>query len=319
MKAAVYDRIGGPEVLGFVDRPDPVAGPSEVLIRVKAISIEGGELLMRQMLDPGPDPAVPGYSAAGEVVAVGSAVSGFAPGDRVASFATHGSYAELRAVPAATCWHIPAGADLLTAAAFPTAFGTAGLAMQLADVRAGETVLVQGAAGGVGLALVQMAAQTGARVIGTSTSAASLDLLKDYGLDEGIVAGDRPTDELVRERLGGQGVDVMIDNVGGDALQVGLQTLSEGGRAVVVSVGGKGSPMIDSRHVLSRRLSVFGCFLMPVLGEPAVQRIIHEALQGLAEGRLKIPVDRVFPLSDAAGAHAHAEQRGRFGRVFMVP
>ena len=319
MKAAVYERIGGPEVLHLVERPDPVVAPSEVLIRVKSISIEGGELLMRRMLDPGPDPAIPGYSAAGEVVAVGSAVSGFAPGDKVATFASGGSYAELRATPAETCWRVPEGADILAASAVPTAFGTAGLALRLASVTPGETVLVQGAAGGVGLAAVQMAARAGARVIGTSTSADSLEMLKDFGLDDGIVVGNGPTDEQVRALLGGRGADVLIDNVGGDGLQTGLQSLEDGGRAVIVALAGQGSPLIDSRYILPHRLSVFGCFLTPVLGEPVVQQIIGQALKDFAEGKLRLPIDKVFPLSEAAAAHSHAEQRGRFGRVFMVP
>lgn len=319
MKAALYERNGGPEVLHLVSRPDPVPGPSEVLIRVESISIEGGELLMRRLIDPGPDPIVPGYAAAGEIVAVGPGVSGFKPGDKVASFTFGGSYAELRVAPAATCWAIPKDADILAASAVPTAFGTAGLALHLAGVREGETVLVQGAAGGVGLAVVQMAALAGARVIGTSTSASSLALLKDYGLDDGIVVGERPTDEMVRELLGGRGADVLIDNVGGDALQAGLQSLEDGGRAVIVALAGSGSPLIDSRYILPHRLSVFGCFLTPVLGEPVVQQIIRQALQDYAAGRLKMPVDKVFPLCDVAAAHAHAELRGRFGRVFMVP
>src|ERR1700712_2976955 len=155
MKAAIYDRNGPPEVLRIVEVPDPAAQSGELLIRVEAISIEGGDLMSRQSVSPGSTPRARGYVASGVVIALGEGVSGFAVGDRVTSFAAEGSHAELRAVPASQCWHVPDGVDMPVAAAALVTFGTAALALSLGALKAGEIVLVQGASGGVGLATVQ--------------------------------------------------------------------------------------------------------------------------------------------------------------------
>ena len=168
MKAAAYDEAGEPEVLRYVDVPDPACPEDGLVVRVRAVSIEGGDTINRATIPP-PHPAfVVGYAAAGEVVEVGRDVRGFRVGQAGATMGMDGSHAELRAVSARTSWVLSEGLDFGAAAAVPIAFGTAHQCLHAAgQVRRGETVLVQGGAGGVGIALVQLAKLAGARVIAT--------------------------------------------------------------------------------------------------------------------------------------------------------
>ncbi|MFC4595726.1 quinone oxidoreductase family protein [Sphingobium tyrosinilyticum] len=318
MKAAIYDSNGGPRVLRYVDVPDPVAGPGDVLIHVEAISIEGGDLMGRRSVTPGDPPRVKGYVAAGRVMAVGEEVADFQIGDRVTSFAAEGSHAELRAVPATQCWRVPTDMDLPTAAAALVPFGTAGLALKLGGLRGGDVVLVQGASGGVGVAAVQIAHKAGARVLGTGSEAASLEALRVYGLTDPIVTDTITTNEYVRSLLG-QGVDLVIDNVGGRAVTIGLKALADGGRLVLVGLFDHDVQPIDPITLLVRRLTVVGCYLGPIIAEPWVRAMIDNMLLRIAAGDLSAPIDRIFPLNQAAAAHERAEARGRIGRVVMVP
>lgn len=318
MKAAVYDQLGDPSVLHLAEVPDPVPADSELLVRVEAISIEGGDLIWRKtVLQAGSD--ILGYAAAGEIVKIGSAVQGFAVGQKVTTFNFKGSHATLRAVPASTCFIIPAGLDVKTAAAIPVGPGTSALALRLGGIKQGDTVLITGAAGGVGIGTVQLAAKAGARVIGTGTSRETLEKLRDYGLSDAIVIGDKPASEQIRDLLGGNNVDLLIDNVGGTALVDGLQVLKDGGHAVLVGVFGGLNQPIDAGHLLFHRQTVTGCMLGGVMGEPAVRALIDDLLRQALDGDLKVPLDATFPLSEAAAAHRRAEERGRIGRVIMVP
>lgn len=319
MKAAVYRHRGGPEVLSYETVPDPVPGETDLLIRVEAISIEGGDMVSRAQLDPGGQPKIVGYAAAGEVIAIGAKVSGFSIGQKVTGFAFDGSHAELRAMPAATCWAVPDGLDLGVAAAIPCGLGTSALALELGGLAKGQSVLVLGAAGGVGIGVVQLAHLAGARVIGTGTSAASLARLKDYGLDDAIVAGDGPVDKQVRALLGGGGADIVVDNIGGSALNEGIRALADGGRAVLVGVLGGAYEPVDPFHLMVKRKAVIGCLLGAVMHEPAQQRMIAGLIDRVAAGEIQVPTDRTFPLSEAAAAHARGQERGRIGRVIMVP
>lgn len=219
---------------------------------------------------------------------------GFAVGQKVATFNFKGSHAELRAVPAATSWLVPDGLDIRAAAAVPAGPGTAAFALQLGGLARGQTVLVQGAAGaagGVGVAAVQLAAQAGARVIGTGMRGQTPEQLRGYGLSDAIVTGGRPASEQIRELLGGNAVDLLIDNVGGPALADGLQVLKDGGRAVLVGVfGGRHQP-IGAGHLLVHRQTAIGCLLGPSMGEPAIRAQIDDLLQRAARGELQVLID----------------------------
>ncbi len=316
MRAAVFDAGGAPESFRIAELPDPRPGDADVLIRVAAISIEGGDLADRRT-GRTRYPGIPGYAAAGVIVALGRAVSGLRVGQRVTSFAFDGSHAELRVAPAATTFAIPDGLDMGVAAAIPCGPGTAALALQLGNVSSGDTVLITGATGGVGNAAVQIAAAKGARVIGTSRSRERLEKLRPMGLSDAIVIGDRPTSQQLREMTDGRGADLLIDTIGGDALTDGLLALADGGRAVMVGVIGGFNTPIDAGVLLVHRLTLTGCFLGPVMGEPATRALIEDLLFASAQGRFTVPVDARFAFADIAAAHRHAETAGRVGRVIV--
>ncbi|MBU6266512.1 MAG: zinc-binding alcohol dehydrogenase family protein [Sphingomonadales bacterium] len=317
MKAAIYSENGGPEVFRVVDLPNPVPGAGEVLVRIEAISIEGGDLLARRNTPPGTPPRVKGYAAAGRIVAVGEGVSAWAPGDAVTTFAFEGSHAELRVVPASHCWRIPDGLAMADAAAALITYGTAALALRLAGFRPGQSVLVTGAAGGVGIATIQLVAQAGGRAVGTGSDMRTLDALREYGLAEAIDTTTGAIDTQVRAALGG-GVDCVIDNIGGRSVADGLAALNDGGTLVLVGLIDRDVQRINPVTLLLRRLTVAGCFLGPIIAEPDVSALIDGILAGLAAGRLHMPVDSVFPLADVVAAHTRAEARGKLGRVVMT-
>ncbi|WP_341545811.1 zinc-binding alcohol dehydrogenase family protein [Klebsiella michiganensis] len=215
MKAAVYDVEGAPGVLKYVDVPEPVTGSDDILISVEAISIEGGDLINRRSTPPPLPSWIVGYAAAGTVVAVGSKVRSRTVGDRVAAFHMQGSHAERWAVPAERTWLIPDGVGMAEAAALPISFGTAHHCLFTRGMlRQGETVLIQAAAGGVGLAAVQLASQAGATVIAVVSGTQRRGRLRELGADHVV---DRTKDNIVdsvRQYTHGTGVDLVIDPVG---------------------------------------------------------------------------------------------------------
>jgi NADPH:quinone reductase-like Zn-dependent oxidoreductase len=316
MKAAVINAAGGPDVFQFETVPDPQPGDTDVLVRVEAISIEGGDLADRR---EGRTlyPAVMGYAAAGTIVKLGRAVNGFRIGQKVTTFAFGGSHAELRVAPASTTFAVPDGMDMGVAAAIPCGPGTAALALNLGRLQPNDTVLVTGATGGVGSAAVQIAAAKGARVIGTARSLESLEQLKKLGLSDAIVSGGTPLNERVVS-ICGRGADLLIDTVGGRALTDGLIALADGGRAVMVGVIGGFNTPIDTGHLLMHRLTVTGCFMGPIMALPDTRRLIEDLIQDCAEGRLTVPIDSRFNLAEMPDAYRRAEQAGRLGRVIVT-
>jgi NADPH:quinone reductase-like Zn-dependent oxidoreductase len=317
MKAATYSHPGTPDVFRFAEVADPVPAENEVLIRVEAISIEGGDLINRSHTRQGPDEVL-GYAAAGEIVELGKTVTGLRVGQKVASFNWKGSHAELRAVPAAHCFVVPDGLDIALAATIPVGPGTAAYALDLGGLKAGQTVLVLGASGGVGLAAVQIASKAGARVIGTGTRAESLAKLKEHGLSDGIVTTEDQASDQIRSLLGGNHVDLVIDNVGGAALIDALEVLKDGGRVVLVGVFGGRNTMINAGKLLWHRHTVIGCLLGAAMEDPHARTLIDDLFVKARDGNLKVPIDATFALSEAEAAHRRAEERGRIGRVVMT-
>jgi NADPH2:quinone reductase len=316
----------------YEEVPDPVPGFGEVLVRVEAIAIEGGDLMLRSMRrdDVRPagagalssDPALQcvGYSAAGEVVALGEGVSGIRAGTRVATFGHAGSHAELRAVRSEHCWPLPTGFDAASAACVPVAFGTAYEALfEFGHLRSGQTVFVQGAAGGVALAGVQLAHRAGARVIGTCSNSTQLAALAEHGLDDGINHRDDDFLQRVLELTGGAGADLSLDPVGGEKINAVLKATRPGGRVAIVGASSRERSSMDATLLVLRSLTMHGFMLSARYGDPRVREYIGELIGRIAEGDLHVVIDRVFPLAQAAEAHRHAEMHGRVGRVVMVP
>jgi NADPH2:quinone reductase len=320
MKAAVYYETGAPSVLRYEDVPDPAPGPDEMLMRVEAISIEGGDTLNRLGGELATVPHVVGYQSAGTVLEVGANVGGF--GNRVVSTGMHGSHAELRVVYPSFSWKVPDGLSIEQAACVPVAYGTAhDCLFEFGRLQAGETVLIHAGASGVGVAAIQMAKQAGARVIATASSAQRLARLHEFGLDDGVdyTVNDFVTE--VRALTGGRGADVIVDSVGGSILQKSLHALAYRGRCVTFgNAGREKTASLDISSMGGQNQSLIGYFLgaellMSTRAHPMIQRILDD----VATGMIRVVVDRTFPLENAEEAHAYIESRQAFGRVVLVP
>ena len=319
MKAAVYDVEGAPGVLKYVDVPEPVTGPDDILISVEAISIEGGDLINRRSTPPPLPSWIVGYAAAGTVVAVGSKVRSRTVGDRVAAFHMQGSHAERWAVPAERTWLIPDGGGMAEAAALPISFGTAHHCLFTRGMlRQGETVLIQAAAGGVGLAAVQLASQAGATVIAVVSGTQRQGRLRELGADHVV---DRTKDNIVdsvRQYTHGTGVDLVIDPVG-TTLPVSLSALAPEGRLVFVGNAGGDSLTVDLWPAMQSNQTLMGGFMGPLFARHGVRTSVDDMLQAVAAGRVTVVIDRIFPLANAAAAHEFAETAKPLGRIVMKP
>ncbi|QEE43221.1 zinc-binding alcohol dehydrogenase family protein (plasmid) [Rhizobium sp. WL3] len=319
MKAAVYDAPGAPDVLRYIDLADPLCPPDGVLIKVEAISIEGGDLINRASSPP-PDPdKVVGYAAAGEVIAVGADVRDRFIGQKVTSFDMHGSHASLRAVKATRTWIVPDGLSMDAAAALPISFGTAHHCLfSRGQLTRGETVFVQGGAGGLGVALIQLASRHGAKVIASVSGAERAERLKDLGLTHAVDHRRLKVDDTVMRLTENTGVDLAIDPVG-STLQSTLSVLRPQGRLVFVGNAGGSSLDVDLWPALQANQTLFGVFMGTELEKPEVHASVANMLERAATGEIEVLVDRTFSLAAAAAAHAYAEDNAVLGRVILRP
>jgi len=320
MKAAVYYENGDPSVLRYEDVPDPTCHPKGVIVRVAAVSIEGGDTLNRWRGALVTKPHIVGYQASGEIVEVGSEVTTLRVGQKVATSGAFGSHAELRAVAARSCWVVPDGFDVKLAAPIPVTFGTADDCLfEFGHLKAGETVLVQAGASGVGVAAIQLAKHAGATVLATASSDERLEALKPLGLDHGI---NYKTDDVVKSVMrltDNKGVNLVVDSVGGSTLQGSILSLAYRGRVSMVGAAGREPMTVDVSSLMGGNRSLSGVFLGAEIGTERaynnIQRLINEA----AAGTYKVVIDKTFPLSEAAAAHAYIESRQAVGRVLLIP
>ena len=321
MKAAVYYETGAPEVFRYEDVPAPQCRAGGVLIDVKAISIEGGDVLNRAGGDMPSKPHIVGYQCAGVIREVGENVSDRTAGQAVVTVMPFGSHAELVSVAAMQTWPVPEGMDLREAACVPIAFGTAHECLfEFGGLETGKTVLVHAGAGGVGLAAIQLAKRAGATVLATASSDEKLERLKEFGLDHGI--NYRTEDWVARARaLSSGGVALVVDSVG-TTLPGSVQATGYRGRVVSVGNAGRSAERkldISGLSEMNRSLTgvFFGGALMfePQRGRPLVEGLLRD----VADGALRVVIDREYPLSEAAAAHAYIESRQAFGRVVLLP
>ncbi|MCI3131790.1 quinone oxidoreductase family protein [Phenylobacterium aquaticum] len=321
MKAAVYYENGGPEVLKYEDVPDPQLHPKGVIIKVEAIAIEGGDTLNRWRGPLMTNPHVVGYQAAGEIIAVGDEVTHLRVGQKVATVNNWGSHAALRSVPARNCWPIPDGYDVQKAAAIPVTFGTAhDCLFEYGRMKAGETVLVQAGASGVGVAAIQLAKRAGAGLIlATASSDERLEKLKRLGLDQGINYVKNEVPKEVMRLTDNKGANVVVDSVGGATLQGSINSLAYRGRVSMVGAAGREPMVVDVGSMMGGNRSLSGVFLGAEIMTDRVHDMIQTLIEDAAKGELEVVIDKVFPLSDAAGAHAYIESRAAVGRVVLVP
>lgn len=322
MKAAVYYETGAPDVFRYEEVPDPVCQPGSVVIDVKAISIEGGDVLNRAGGDMPSRPHIVGYQCAGVIREVGGSVGDRTVGQPVVAIMPFGSHASVVAVAAMQSWPIPDGMELQDAACVPVAFGTADDCLfEFGRLRASETVLIQAGAGGVGLAAIQLAKRAGATVLATASSNEKLERLKEFGLDHGI---NYRTDDFVaraRQLASGGGVDLVVESVG-TTLKGSVQCTGYRGRIIQVGNAGREEDTrldVSTLSEMSRTLTSVS-FAGSLMFEPQRARPMVEGhLRDIAAGSLRVVIDRTFPLSEAAAAHAHIESRQAFGRVVLIP
>jgi NADPH:quinone reductase len=320
MKAAVYYENGAPEVFRYEDVADPPCADDGIVIDVEAISIEGGDVLNRAGGVLVTRPHVVGYQAAGTVREVGSRAKRFAVGDRAVTVGAFGSHASRRAVAEVTAWRVPDGLDVALAACVPIPFGTAADCLfEFGHLESGESVLIQGGAGGVGLAAIQLAKRAGARVLATASSDAKLERLLGFGLDEGINYASDDLVAAVMRATDNRGVDLVVDPVGGDVLAQSLQVIGYRGRVVTVGNASRRERTYDIRALAAKNQSISGVFLGAEIATPRVREMIERHLDDLASGALTVVIDRRFPLREAAAAHAYIESRQAFGRVLLIP
>lgn len=325
MRAAVITEPGGPDVLKLLEVPDPVPGPDDVLVDVKASALNRADTLQRQggyPAPPGSPNDIPGLEFSGVVAEIGANVTDLSAGDRVFGLLGGGGYTSRVVTHSRMAMRIPDGLDFVQAAAVPEVFFTAYDALfNHCELSMGEFVLIHAAGSGVGTAAVQLAHNAGAYVFGTAGSEDKLQGAKDLGMDVGINYREQDFSEVVREHTGGAGVDVLLDVIGADYWDRNLASLSLRGRLVLVGTMGGGAVQADLRPLMFKRLRVHGTVLR---SRPIEEKIVltnqikRHVLPLIDSGAMKAVVDKVFPLAEAGEAHRYMESNANFGKIILA-
>jgi len=326
MKAVYIAKFGGSENLEIREVPDPPKpSGTQILVRVKAAGLNRADLVQRRGLyapPPGYSPNIPGLEFAGEIVDRGEEVSTLKNGDRVFGITAGEAQAELLLADEPLVAKIPDNLSYVQAAAIPEVFITAYDAVfTQANLKQGETLLIHAVGSGVGLAALQLAKAKNAAVFGTSRTAEKLEKCKAFGLDEGIVTGDRPEfSEIANSRTGGRGADVVLDLVGGRYFEENLKSLASKGRLMLVGLTAGSKAEIDLGLALRKRLKITGTVLRarPFEEKAEVTRVFaHEVVPLLASGAVEANIDRVFPFTEVRAAHEYLESNKSFGKVVL--
>jgi NADPH2:quinone reductase len=322
MKAIRVERFGGPEVLRLEDLPVPEPGAGQVLVNVEAAGLNYIDVYHRTGLYPNALPFTLGLEGAGTVARLGPGVTGLRPGDPVAWTSALGSYAEQVLAPAAQLVAVPSGVPARTAAAVMLQGMTAHyLTESTFPLKPGDHCLVHAAAGGVGLLLIQMAKQRGARVFGTVSTEEKAALAREAGADAVILYTKQDFVAEVKALTAGRGVQVVYDSVGQSTFEKSLECLAP--RGLLALFGQSSGPVPPfSPSLLAQKGSLF--LTRPTLFHYVADRESLEArasavLGAVAEGRLKVRIDRTFPLAEAAEAHRALEGRQTTGKVLLLP
>lgn len=320
MKAIQVHQFGGPEVLVLHEIPTPKPGPGEVLVRVRAAGVNPYDTYMRNgtyAIKP-PLPYTPGSDAAGIVEAVGPGVVKVKSGDRVYTAKTiTGAYAEYALALESQVYPLPEKISFAQGAGLWVPYGTAYTALHHhAAARAGETLLIHGASGGVGIAAVQFARSQGLTVMGTAGTQRGLDLVKKEGAHHAFDHTKAGYAEEISKATGGKGVDVILEMLANVNLATDLKLLALRGRAIVI--GNRGEITINPRELMGRRAMVRGFTLWAATDQESAE--IHAAIAaGLENGTLRPIVGKELPLKDAPQAHQDVMAPGAFGKIVLVP
>ena len=326
MRAAVVTNPGGLEDAFEVQEvPDPVPGHDEVLVAVKASALNRADLLQRRGRYNGPPGTrndIPGLEAAGVIEAVGDRVVGWKPGDRVMALLGGMGYASKVTVHERMLMPVPPNLTFEEAASIPEVFLTAydALFMQC-ELVMGESVLIHAAGSGVGTAAIQMAAAQGCRIFGTAGSQEKLDAANELGLDVGINYTEEDFAAVIEEQTGGEGVDVILDVIGGPYWHQNMKSIALKGRMIIVgSMGGAAVEGMVTSALSQKRASVRGTLLRGrPLEEKAtlIQAFNHRVMPLFADETIRPIIDRVFPLDQVGAAHAYMESNANFGKIVL--
>lgn len=307
--------------LAVQDIPTPQPGPGEVLVRVRASGINYGEIkYMREHRTGAPMTA--GVEFAGEVASVGAQVRGWREGDRVMGHG-RGCHAQYVIAAPLALMPVPPEVSWVDAAAFPNVFITAHDALvSNGELKAGETVFINGASGGVGMAAVMAASALGAKVIASSRSAAKLERLAGYGVDVGVNASSEAQVEAIMAATDGRGVDVIIDTIGGTVFEDHIKSLAVKGRLVnLARLGGASTAQVDLNLLWLNRLKLIGAtFRTRTEAErlACVQACARDLMHFFREGKLRLPIDRTFPMDAIGEAYAYIERSQHMGKIVLI-
>jgi len=320
MNAVEISAPGGPEVLKPVERPLPVPKAHEVLIKVVGAGINGPDLMQRKGLYPAPAGAsdLPGLEVSGEVVAKGAAVTRWSIGDPVVALTNGGGYAEYVAVDAEHCLSVPKGISMLDAAGLPETFFTVWSNVFIgAGLKAGETFLVHGGAGGIGTTCIQLGKAFGAKVIATDSPAARCQICKDLGADRVI---DYKAEDFVEAVRAEGGANVILDIVGGPNIEKNLKAASHDARIIQLAFAAGSKVEINLMPVMLKRLTYTGSTLRtrPDAFKARVARELEaQVWPHIAAGKIRVVTHKALPLAEAAQAHAMMESSQHTGKILL--
>jgi putative PIG3 family NAD(P)H quinone oxidoreductase len=317
---------GGPEVLEWVEHPDPEPGPNEVVVDVVASAVNRADVMQRQGNYPPPPGAseVPGLECSGRVAALGPGVEGWSVGDEVCALLAGGGYAEKVAVPVPQLLPVPDGVSLTDAGGLPEVACTVWSNLTLAGrLQAGETLLVHGGTGGIGTHAIQIGKALGARVLATAGSPERLQTCLDLGADVAIDYHDDLPSE-VASATHDRGVDVILDNMGASGLKANLAALAVGGRLVIIGLMGGAKTEINLASMLGRRLSISATTLRgrEIEGPDGKGAIVastrDEVWPLIGQGRVRPVIHEYLPVAEASRAHAALDEGGVVGKLVLV-
>ncbi|MFZ4624348.1 MAG: NADPH:quinone oxidoreductase family protein [Rhodoferax sp.] len=323
MRAIVCHELTGPAALRLEQVPDPCPGPGQVRIRVRACGVNFADSLITRgqyQMQPQP-PFSPGFEVAGEVLELGAGVVGIAVADRVIAMTAHGGYAEQVIADMNRCVPMPAAMSWEHGAAFPVVFGTSHIALwHRARLRSGETLVVHGASGGVGLTAVAIGKQLGATVIATANGPEKLQVARAHGADHLIDAHQEDVRLRIKALTDGRGADVIYDPVGGDMFTASLRSIAFEGRILVIGFAGGTVPQIPANHLLVKNVDVIG------VNWPAYAqlnpKVMTESFQTLIQwylaGAITPHVSATYPLEQAVEALNQVLARKSTGKVVIT-
>jgi len=315
---------GGPEVLVPEQRPIPVLGEGEILVKVAAAGVNRPDVMQRQGLYPPPKGAtdIPGLEIAGEVAALGAGVKRWKLGDKVMALVVGGGYAEYCPAYESHALPVPANLSMVEAAAIPETFLTVWYnTFERGHLKAGETLLVHGGSSGIGTAAIQLAKAVGAKVITTAGTAEKCEACRRLGADVAVNYKSEDFVAATKAATGGQGANVVLDMVGGDYIERNYEAAAVEGRIVQIAFQGSPKATVDFRRIMLKRLTHTGSTLRArsVPDKAAIAHAVEQhVLPLIASGKVKPVMDSTFPLAEAAKAHARMETSAHIGKIVLT-